>query len=113
MLVLSRVQCQGLEIGDLLVKVVQVRPGKVRIGFRHPSIRILRKELAGLPAEEQPAGAGASNGWLVLSRKVGEAFLIGDSVTLTVLRVNGRRVRLGVEAPQSIRVRRDELPRAA
>lgn len=113
MLVLSRLQCEGLKIGDVQVKVVKVRPGRVRIGFCHPTIRILRKELAGLPAAEQSADAGASTGWLVLSRKVGEAFLIGDSVTMTVLRVNGRRVRLGVEAPQEIRVRRDELPRAA
>jgi carbon storage regulator CsrA len=34
---------------------------------------------------------------------------IGDDVTITVLRIKGNQVRIGVDAPKSLSVRRDEL----
>lgn len=46
---------------------------------------------------------------LVLTRKVGERIVIGDSVELTVLEVKGRRVRLGVVAPREVPVHRAEV----
>jgi carbon storage regulator len=46
---------------------------------------------------------------LVLSRKVGERILIGDHVTVTVVRVTGGGVRLGIEAPPEMAVIREEL----
>ena len=46
---------------------------------------------------------------LVLSRKVGERIRIGDSVTITVVRVTGGGVRLGIEAPPELPVVREEL----
>lgn len=46
---------------------------------------------------------------LVLSRKVGERILIGDQVTVTVVRVTGGGVRLGIEAPSEMAVIREEL----
>jgi carbon storage regulator len=46
---------------------------------------------------------------LVLTRKVGEAIVIGDDVTVTVLEVRGDVVRLGIDAPRSIRVHRHEV----
>jgi len=46
---------------------------------------------------------------LVLSRKAGERIRIGDDVTLTVISVKGKRVRLGIEAPQHCRIVRDEM----
>jgi len=46
---------------------------------------------------------------LVLSRKRGERLQIGDDVTITVLEVQGQRVRFGIEAPKSTRVLRGEL----
>ncbi len=46
---------------------------------------------------------------LVLSRKVGERIRIGDSVTITVVRVTGGGVRLGIEAPSELPVVREEL----
>jgi carbon storage regulator len=50
---------------------------------------------------------------LILSRKKGQRVVIGD-VVLTVLRVQGRQVGLGIEAPPNVVVRREELsPRAA
>ena len=47
---------------------------------------------------------------LVLSRKLGEGVVLPDcGVTVTVLSVEGRRVRLGVNAPQSMGVYREEI----
>jgi carbon storage regulator len=46
---------------------------------------------------------------LVLSRKVGERILIGDQIAITVVRVNGQGVRLGIDAPANLAVVREEL----
>ena len=46
---------------------------------------------------------------LVLSRKVGERIRIGDGVVVTVVRVTGGGVRLGIEAPAEMPVVREEL----
>ena len=46
---------------------------------------------------------------LVLSRKVTERIRLGDNIVVTVVRVSGDRVRLGIEAPPDVLVLRDEL----
>ncbi len=46
---------------------------------------------------------------LVLTRRVGESVVIGDDVVVTVLEVKGDVVRVGVQAPRSIRVHRAEV----
>jgi len=46
---------------------------------------------------------------LVLSRKVGEKILIGDNISITVVRVAQGIVRIGVEAPQNLPVVREEI----
>jgi carbon storage regulator len=46
---------------------------------------------------------------LVLSRKVGQRILIGDKITVTVVKVGHGGVRLGVEAPAELAVVREEL----
>ncbi|MFV1963781.1 MAG: carbon storage regulator CsrA [Pirellulaceae bacterium] len=46
---------------------------------------------------------------LVLSRKVGESFVIGDDITVTVVRITGGAVRLGIEAPPECDIVRKEL----
>lgn len=48
---------------------------------------------------------------LVLSRKIGERIRIGDDVTLTVVRIHGDKVRLGIEAPDSVTIHREEVYR--
>ncbi len=48
---------------------------------------------------------------LVLSRKVGERIKIGGEITVTVVRVTGGGVRLGIEAPNELPVIREELYR--
>lgn len=46
---------------------------------------------------------------LVLTRKVGEKIWIGDNVSLTVVQVDRGKVRLGIEAPRDVNIRRAEL----
>lgn len=46
---------------------------------------------------------------LVLSRKVGESVLIGDRIHITVVAVHGNQVRLGFNAPDDVRILREEL----
>jgi carbon storage regulator CsrA len=48
---------------------------------------------------------------LVLTRKLDEAIQIGDNIKITVLRVKGNTVRIGIEAPKHVKVVRDELER--
>lgn len=46
---------------------------------------------------------------LVLSRKESERIKVGDSIVVTVVRVAGDKVRLGIEAPAHMIVLREEL----
>lgn len=46
---------------------------------------------------------------LVLTRKIDEQILIGDDIKITLVRVKGNTVRIGIEAPKNIRVLRGEL----
>jgi carbon storage regulator len=46
---------------------------------------------------------------LVLSRKVGEAVVIGGNVRVRVVSIRGTQVRLGVEAPDDVAILRQEL----
>ena len=46
---------------------------------------------------------------LVLSRKERERIKLGDNIILTVVRVSGDKVRIGIEAPSDLLVLRDEL----
>lgn len=48
---------------------------------------------------------------LVLTRKVGESIVIGDSITLTVTKIDGNQVRLGVSAPRNVAIDREEVRR--
>ena len=46
---------------------------------------------------------------LILTRRIQEAVMIGDDVTLTILSVKGNQVRIGIDAPKSIAVHREEI----
>lgn len=48
---------------------------------------------------------------LVLSRRESERIKLGDSIVVTVVKVTGDRVRLGIEAPSDVLVLRGELER--
>ncbi|MDR3147002.1 MAG: carbon storage regulator CsrA [Treponema sp.] len=46
---------------------------------------------------------------LILSRKINEKIMIGDDISISVIEVRGDQVRLGVEAPRSVKVFRQEV----
>jgi len=46
---------------------------------------------------------------LILTRRVGEALMIGDEVAVTILGVKGNQVRIGVRAPKHVTVHREEI----
>lgn len=46
---------------------------------------------------------------LVLSRNLGEGIFIGEDVIIRVVEVRGNKVRLGIEAPKSVTILREEL----
>ncbi|WWO96750.1 MAG: carbon storage regulator CsrA [Candidatus Dasytiphilus stammeri] len=46
---------------------------------------------------------------LILTRRVGETLMIGNEVTVTVLGVKGNQVRMGINAPKTVSVHRDEI----
>jgi carbon storage regulator len=46
---------------------------------------------------------------LVLSRKTGESFSIGDTIKIKIVEIKGGQVRLGIEAPAEFRILREEI----
>jgi carbon storage regulator len=46
---------------------------------------------------------------LILTRRMGQAVMIGDEVTFTVLGVKGNQVRVGIDAPKTVSVHREEI----
>ncbi|TDV63262.1 carbon storage regulator CsrA [Pseudomonas sp. LP_7_YM] len=48
---------------------------------------------------------------LVLTREIGESFTIGDDIKVQVLGITGNQVRLGIDAPQHVKIHRTEVYR--
>lgn len=46
---------------------------------------------------------------LIITRRPGEKIILGDDVVLTVMEVSGQTVRLGIEAPKSLPIYREEI----
>jgi carbon storage regulator len=47
---------------------------------------------------------------LILTRKVNEKIHLGDGISITIVAVRGKQVRVGIKAPAHVSIRRDELP---
>lgn len=46
---------------------------------------------------------------LILTREIGETFSIGDDITVQILGITGNQVRLGIDAPQHVKIHRAEV----
>jgi len=46
---------------------------------------------------------------LVITRNMGSSFTIGDDIKVTVLGINGRQVRIGIDAPKHVEIKRDDM----
>ena len=46
---------------------------------------------------------------LVLTRRLGESITIGDNIKIVIVDIDGNQVKLGIEAPRSIEIYREEL----
>ncbi len=46
---------------------------------------------------------------LVLTRKVGEKIQIGDDITILIMDIKGKQVRIGIDAPETVKVHREEI----
>lgn len=46
---------------------------------------------------------------LVLSRKTSESIIIGDNIAVTIVRIGGDFVKIGIDAPKNVNIRREEL----
>lgn len=48
---------------------------------------------------------------LILTRRVGENVIVGDDIVISVIEVRGEAVRIGIQAPRSVTVHREEVYR--
>jgi len=46
---------------------------------------------------------------LVLSRKIGESIIIGDNIVISIVDIQGDNIRIGIDAPKSIKIFRQEV----
>lgn len=46
---------------------------------------------------------------LILTRRVGETLMVGNDVTVTIVGVKGKQVRIGINAPRDVAVHREEV----
>jgi carbon storage regulator len=46
---------------------------------------------------------------LILTRRIGETLRIGEDVSVTVMGITGHQIRIGIQAPKSVPVHREEI----
>ena len=57
----------------------------------------------------QPQNRWGGNAMLILSRKINEKIMIGDDISVSIIEIRGDQVRIGVDAPKSVKVFRQEV----
>ena len=88
-------------------------PVRLRAGDRPGGVIAQSGEFASLWLAVSPAGIRRMDatelGNLVFSRRAGQRFVVDGNVEITIVRVNGEKVRLAVKAPKDVRILRSEL----
>ena len=88
-------------------------PVRLRAGDRPGGVIARAGEFASLWLGVSPAGIRRMDatelGNLVFSRRAGQRFVVDGNVEITIVRVNGHKVRLAVKAPKGVRILRSEL----
>jgi len=88
-------------------------PVRLRAGDRPGGVIAQSGEFASLWLAVSPAGIRRMDanvvGNLVFSRRPGQRFVVDGNIEITVVRVNGNKVRLGVRAPLGVQIVRSEL----
>ena len=87
---------------------MQLFPGKERRFRRSTRSTTVTNRRYSLPSS-QPAARSTVRSMLVLSRKLDQSLRLGDEITITVLGIDGDRVKIGIDAPRSIPVLRAEV----
>jgi len=90
-----------------LVEVVGTKLGTGSANTKSVARRQGQSKLARTTRKNESFHGGLD--MLVLSRKVGQEIVIGDNVRITITKVSGNRVTLGVDAPDHVRILRGEL----
>lgn len=130
MYVISRKVQQTISIEGLgNIHVIQIKGNRVKLGFEFPrDISVVRENIIGRSEADSNNGDSVAvaletiepdldqmeasqdethgGGMLVLSRKQGESILIDKAITVTVLGIRRRQVKLGIIAPQTITIKR-------
>lgn len=98
-----------MQLSNIVIRGIVVSTGKfgTLIGFDAHQDGEIRK-ISKAQAVYWPATQGGVI-MLILTRRVGEKLVIGDNVTVTVLSVKGRQVRIGIDAPRDVTVHREEI----
>jgi len=115
MLIITRRVGEAVVIGDnaeVSVKVLGVKGNQVRFGIKAPrGVQVMRQEiLLGMQTDGANDYETAVD-MLVISRRAGEAVVIGDNaeVSVTMLGIKGNQVRVGINAPREVSVLREEI----
>ena len=61
------------------------------------------------PTGPRDAASGSKGAMLYLTRKKGEAIVIGDEIEVTVIEIRGSSVKLGITSPEGVQVLRREI----
>src|SRR6185295_12572704 len=89
------------------ISFIAARASEPCISGDFPALLVHTTEVA--TAGPAPRKPGGNPKMLILTRRTGETVMIGNEVTLTVLGVKGNQVRIGINAPKSVPVHREEI----
>ncbi len=86
-------------------------PNAATNGIQWTHLNFMRELVGLIPATLSRTAMWQERPMLVLTRKIDEGISIGSDIKVIVMGIQGGRVRLGIDAPRDVSIRRGELPR--